>query len=134
MFFNILVTWRYNLVVLVAFAKVVKMTNHTESAWYSLSASCWICPHVLERVALISMVLGLPEVAWSLKFLQPKHLHLSKDKCFFSYFPVWTQKAQVPKLDDVAQLTEREAIQNVSVHQLTQHYQPQQVPSITSVM
>ena len=45
---------RHNLATLVAFAKVMKVTNHTrlwnaKLTWYFLSATYWICPYDSEN-------------------------------------------------------------------------------------
>ena len=123
---------------------------------YSTALANWVdelhwtvrCPALwmlLDRFASLawSMVLGLPDLAWSSRFLQKtwaKFLESSVYplgiKCslyflfnkFFGCFgvfcsPVWTHKAQVPKLDYIARSsvrlsdhTQSEVMHNMSAH------------------
>ena len=71
-FCNILVNMRQNLSVLDAFAKIMKVTNHTEQwdelTWYSQNANPLIVS-TTWRMPLESMLLHLPDFAWLSKFL-----------------------------------------------------------------
>ena len=73
---------RRNLAALDAFTEVMTVTKHTvlwnfKLLWYPQSATNQICVYSLDHSFSESIVLGLLNLGWSLRFLQPKQNFLN---------------------------------------------------------
>ena len=128
-------------VVLDAFAKVIKMTNHpglwdAKLAWYSPSATCQICRYGLvhdlgiysfrptwlpDRVSAKNFLNYLVIVLWST---------LSFTQQMFQLLLLMTQNYVAHSSVQLLNHKWNEAMHNMSTHQLLWYYQPQWTPSM----